>query len=140
MTKRLSFAKYEQGVRPKLRERINSAESTEDVKKFFAYAVLELLEKVLRGKGAAEYEDIRLQPDHKDGYYVSDRVWSIEEFASAWNNSDLPHILKRMAQFAIKRYKRLDTHRDKTEAKMYHKEKDRYSSRGVSGASDVKKG
>ena len=140
MTKRLSFAKYEQGVRPTLRERINSAESTEDVKKFFAYAVLELLEKVLRGKGAAEYEDIRLQPDHKDGYHVSDRVWSIEEFASAWNNSDLPHILKRMAQFAIKRYKRLDTHRDKTEAKMYHKEKDRYSSRGVSGASHVKKG
>lgn len=123
MTKRFSFVKYEKELRPTLRERINSAESTEDVKKFFAYTVLELLEKVLRGKGAAEYEDIRLQPDHKDGYYVSDRVWSIEEFASAWNNSDLPHILKRMAQFAIKRYKRLDTHRDKTEAKMYHKEK-----------------
>jgi len=140
MTKRLSFVKYEQEVRPTLRERINSAESTEDVKKFFAYAVLELLGKVLRGKGAAEYEDIRLQPDNKDGYYVSDRVWSIEEFASAWNNSDLPHILKRMAQFAIKRYKRLDTHRDKTEAKMYHKEKDRCASRRESAASDVKKG
>jgi hypothetical protein len=47
MTKRLSFVKYEQELRPTLRERINSAESTEDVKKFFAYAVLELLEEVL---------------------------------------------------------------------------------------------
>ena len=47
MTKRLSFVKYEQELRPTLRERINSAESTEDVKKFFAHAVLELLEEVL---------------------------------------------------------------------------------------------
>lgn len=140
MTRRFSFTKYEQQVRPTLRARINSAESTEDVKKFFAYAVLELLENVLEGRGAAEFEDIRLQPEHKEAYYVSDRLCSVDEFASAWNNSDLPHIVKRMAEFAIKRYKHLDTHPDKTEAKMYHKEKDRYSSRGVSGASHVKKG
>ena len=55
MTKRLSFAKYEQVVRLKLRERINSAESTEDVKKFFAYAVLELFENVLKEKDISKY-------------------------------------------------------------------------------------
>ena len=132
MTDTLSFVKYEQEVRPALRERINSAESTEDAKKFFAYAVLDLFEKVLGEKGTAEYEDIRLQPDHKDGYQVSDRLQSMREFASVWNNSDLPHIVKRMAESAIKRCKRLDAHRDKTEAKIYHKEKDRCSPRGVS--------
>ena len=39
----------------------------------------------------------------------------MEGFACAWRDTDLPHVIKRMAEFALKRYKRLD----KTEAKMY---------------------
>ena len=47
MTRQVSFSKLEKDLRPKLREKMNAAESTEDLKKFFAQTVGELLERVL---------------------------------------------------------------------------------------------
>jgi hypothetical protein len=119
MTKQLSFAKYEQELRAEYRQKMNSAESTEDVKKFFVYSALELLSKVLERKVTLQYQDVYLDPNRKGSFVISHGLWSIQDFVSAWNNSDLPHIMKRTAEFAIKRYKSLETHRDKTEAKMY---------------------
>ncbi|MDY6839607.1 MAG: hypothetical protein SWH78_16710 [Thermodesulfobacteriota bacterium] len=119
MTTQLSFSKYEQEIRPILRRSINSAESTEDVKKFFFYGVRNLLKKVLQRQMSIDHEDILLDPKEERGFTISSRVWDIPAFASAWRESDLPHIIERMAEFAINRYKHLDKHPDKTEAKMY---------------------
>lgn len=119
MTKQISFSKYEQELRPQYRQSVNSAESTEDVKKFFAHSTQELLETALQEKVAVEYEDIRLDPHRESGFVISSRLRELQEFESVWNRSDLPHIVKRMAQFAIKRHKRLEKHRDRTESKMY---------------------
>jgi hypothetical protein len=98
---------------------MNSAESTEDVKKFFVCSALELLSKVLERKVTLQYQDVYLDPSRKGSFVISHGLRSIQDFVSAWNNSDLPQIMKRMAEFAIKRYKSLETRRDKTEAKMY---------------------
>ena len=123
MTKSFSFSRHEQKLRPGLRKQISSAESTEDVKKFFAYTVLNLFGSVFQKKIAFEYEDIRLDLTRREGFSVDKRLLRTPEFVSVWQNSDLPHIVKRMAEYAIKHYKHLETHPDKTEAKMYHKEK-----------------
>jgi len=117
--RQFSFSKYEQGVRPMLRENLNRAESTEDVKKFFVYAFRDLMNRVSEGRVAVEYEDILLDLLERDGYSIGDRLVATPDFVSLWNNSDLPHIVKRMAESAIKRHKYLDRHRDKTETKMY---------------------
>lgn len=119
MGKQLSFSKYEQEVRRPFREMINSAESAEDVKKFFVYAFQDLLDKALQGKIAVEYEDVLLELDEKSGYSIGNRLWGNHDFVLAWKNSDLAQIVGRLAEFAIKRYKRLEKHRDKTEAKIY---------------------
>ena len=119
MTKQVSFSKYEQELRREYRQRINSAESTEDVKKFFVRTVTDLFEKALGRKVEADYEDVHLDPRRKDGFVISKGVWTIPGFVLAWKTSDLPKIVERMAEFAIKRHKRLEAHRDKTEAKMY---------------------
>ena len=119
MTRQISFSKYEQELRPEYRQRINSAESTEDIKKFFAYTVLELFERVLGGEIDLNYDDVHLNPKRKAGFAVSKRLRGIADFVSAWKKSDLPHIVRRIAEVAIKRYKHLEKHRDKTEAKMY---------------------
>ena len=42
MSKRLSYTKYEQELLPDFRAKINRAESTEDVKKFFVRTIQEL--------------------------------------------------------------------------------------------------
>jgi uncharacterized membrane protein len=119
MTKQMSFAKYEQELRRELRQRINSAESTEDVKKFFVRTVLELFEIGLERRIALDYEDVHLDLEKEDGFTISNRLQGIADFVSIWKHSDLRHVVKRMAEFAIKRHKGLERHRDKTEAKMY---------------------
>jgi hypothetical protein len=98
---------------------MNSAESTEDVNKFFVRAVLELFQSVLEGKIHFNDEDIRLDEKKKEGFVISKRLQGIPDFVSAWKRSDLRHIVTRMAQFAVKRQKHFEKHRDKTEAKMY---------------------
>jgi len=102
-----------------LRENIGLAESTEDVKKFFVYAVKELLERVLEGQVSLGYEDIALAPDGEDGFTISPSLRRDKHFGKAWKDSDLPHILRRMAEVSLKRYVHLKKNPDKTEAKMY---------------------
>ena len=120
MNTQYSFSKYEQEIRPILRRSINNAESIEDVKKFFFYGVRNLLKKALHPQMPIDHEDILLDLSNEKGFTMSSRVWDIPAFASTWQESDLPHIVERMAEFAIKRYKHLEKHPDKTEAKMYH--------------------
>lgn len=119
MIRQVSYSKIEKEVRPGLREKLNVAESTEDVKKFFVYAVKELLDKVLEGETAVQYEQITLAPDEKEGYTLSPSLLHDSRFQKVWENSDLPHIVRRMAEVAVKRYTHLEKHPDKTEAKIY---------------------
>jgi hypothetical protein len=119
MTKQISYTEYEREMRPQYRQMINASESTEDVKKFFVRTVLELFEKVFEDRADFKDEDVHLDPEQQDGFVLSKRLRGIADFASTWKKSDLPHIVRRMAEFAMKRHKRLEQHRDKTEAKMY---------------------
>jgi len=118
MTRQVSYSKIEKEVRPRLREKLNVAESTEDVKKFFVYAVKELLDKVLEGEKTVEYEQIALAPDEERGYTLSPSLLHDGRFKEAWDNSDLPHILRRIAEVAVNRYAHLEKHPDKTETKI----------------------
>ncbi len=119
MPKQVSYSKIEKEVRPMLRENLSLAESTEDVKKFFIYAVMELLEKVLEGQVSFGYEDIALAPDEKNGFTLSASLMGEKRFQKIWKESDLPHILKRMAEVSLKRHIHLEKNLNKTEAKMY---------------------
>jgi hypothetical protein len=118
MAKQLSFTKHEHEVLPDLRQKLNKAESTEDVKKFFIYTALELLEKIFEGEMRFDYEDIALTPGSISHYTVSQRLLSSEVFTSVWNHSDLPHLMGRLAESAVNRYRHLEKHPEKTDAKI----------------------
>ena len=118
MTRRLSFTKYEHEVLPDFRKKINRAESTEDVKKFFAYTAKALFENVFQGKMDLEHEDFFLMPDCHPHCSFSERLSSHEDFKSMWNGSDLPQVVHRLAKSAMGRYKHLEKHPEKTEAKI----------------------
>jgi len=118
MARRLSFSKYENELRPELRQNLNIAESTEDVKKFFVYTIQKLFGRVLDKKEAFTYEDIRLDPQEQSGFIISDRLLSDPEFASVWRESDLYNIVKRIADAAGNRHKHLEKNPAKTEAKI----------------------
>jgi hypothetical protein len=118
MARQLSFSKYEQQLRPELRQNLNIAESTEDVKKFFVYTIQKLFGRVLEGKEAFRYEDIRLAPLEQSGFIISDKVLEDPEFEAVWQNSDLSNIVKRIADAASNRHKHLQKNPAKTESKI----------------------
>mgnify|MGYP000436382243 CR=1 FL=1 len=118
MTKRISFSKHEQKIIPTFRQKINHAESTEDVKKFFYYSVKELFDDIFQGQVTCDYEDIVLVPGAGPYYSTSQRLLDSESFQSAWRDSDLPRVLGRLADSAVKRYRRLEKHSEKTDLKI----------------------
>ena len=118
MAKRLSFTKNEQDILPDFRQRINLAESTEDVKKFFVYTITELFNHVFAGKIDVVYEDVELQFAEDPHFTVSDRLLSQEDFSTIWDCSDLPNVVARFAKTSINRCKRLEKHPEKTDAKI----------------------
>jgi hypothetical protein len=118
MAKQFSFTKNEQDVLPDFRQRINLAESTEDVKKFFVYTVKELFDAVFERKIDIVYEDVELNFVEDPYFSLSDRLFALDEFSSVWNCSDLPNVLARFAKSAIKRSKHLEKHPEKTDSKI----------------------
>lgn len=118
MSKQLSFTKFEKELLPEFRQKINLAESSEDVKTFYARTSLALFDKAFEGEFALEFEDIMLQPENDDKYALSDRLRASQNFIEIWNTSDLPHILGRFTDMALNRYARLEKHPEKTEAKI----------------------
>jgi len=120
MEKQESFAKIEQDVRHTFRDNLNNAESDEDVKKFFVYAVRDLMEQAYEGQVTLEYDDISLDLEAAGGFVCSKSLNKDKVFMQVWRNSDLPRIVERMAESALNRIKHLEKkHPDKTEAKIY---------------------
>jgi hypothetical protein len=118
MTEKLSFTKYEHDCLPGFRQRINKAESVEDVRKVFAYTTRVLLEKVFTGEVRLRDDDVTLKLLEKSHFSLSDRLFSMKGFKSTWNNSDLPRMVGRFAETAARRIKHLEKHPEKTDAKI----------------------
>lgn len=118
MTTQLSFSKQENEVLPEFRNKIGKAESTEDAKKIFAQTAGHLMAKVFGEAVSCEYGDLALAPEGDTLFTVSDRLHDQAPFRKVWQNSDLPHVLGRMAQSAVNRYKHLEKNPEKTNAKI----------------------
>lgn len=118
MAKQFSFTKFENEALHSYRRKLNSAESTEDVKKFFLYTTQSLFESVFEGKLSVEYEDVTLLPENKPYFRFADRILSAELFTETWRQSDLSRVMGRFAESAASRMKHLEKHPEKTDQKI----------------------
>ncbi len=118
MTKQLSFTKFENELLPKFRNAIGSAESTEDVNKFYIYTIQELMNKVFVDKIKFGYNDISFKPDNDPPYQLNEQLYELEDFTSVWNNSDLPNVIDRFTSTSINHYRHLEKNTAKTESKI----------------------
>lgn len=118
MTTQLSFTKIENNLLPRFRNMIGSAESTEDVKKFYVYIMQDLFHQVFDGSIKVSFEDIMLAPDKTPPYLLTDNLQSQKDFASTWNISDLSHVVTRFSEAAVNRFKHLEKNPGKTETKI----------------------
>ncbi|MBU0681052.1 MAG: hypothetical protein KKD73_06505 [Proteobacteria bacterium] len=118
MSRQLSFTKFEKELLPDFRQKINMAESSEDVKTFYARTSLALFDKAFDNAFSLEFNDIMLQPGNTEKYVLSDRLRSSPSFTEIWNTSDLPNILGRFTDVALNRYTHLEKHPEKTDSKI----------------------
>ena len=118
MTTRVSYTKYENRLLPGFREKLNMAESTEDVRKFFSYTLRELFDAVFEQKLVQDPEDILFDPDRDPPYSFGENLASQPEFSSAWHESDLPRVVNRLADSAVRRYRHLEKNPEKTTSKI----------------------
>ena len=118
MARQMSYTKHENKLLHDLRQKLNKAESTEDVKKFFVHTSRKLFDSVSDGRMDSRYEDIALQPGKAPYYRVADRLSSTEAFDSVWSNSDLSRVLGRFAEAAVGHYRHLEKNPEKTKSKI----------------------
>jgi len=118
MSEQLSFTKIENDLRPAYRNRLNIAESPEDVKKFFVYTAREFLSRALEDSIQIEYEDVQLDPVADPPYTVSPKLADNSRYTFLQQGSDLNIILTRLAQSAARRYVHLERNPGKSESKI----------------------
>lgn len=114
MSKQISFTKIENELLHKFRQKMGLAESTEDVKKFYAYTTLELLNRVFENAINFNYGDIALTPGKSPYYQLNSSLSAKNDFSSVWNNSDLPNVIARFTETAINHHNHFDNNPDKT--------------------------
>lgn len=118
MTRQLSFSRHENQILPTFRDKTGTAESTEDLKKIFGYTTRDLFTAVFEGSIAFDHTDIVLNDAEEPHYTVNERLLTKAEFAEVWHNSDLPKVTERLAKTAMHRYRHLQKHPEKTNAKI----------------------
>jgi len=123
MTRQISFTHLEQAITPGFRDRMDRAESAEDVRKFFAEMASTLLSDALGKPEAVRFEDVVLAPGVPNGYTISEAILEVPAFKETWEGSDLSRIIATFARSAVHRYNHLHKTPLRTEAKMFHNKK-----------------
>ena len=118
MSEQKSYTRQERLVVAGLRDKLNHAESVEDVKKFFVQQAQSLLQQVFGESFAVHYEDLRLQPDRPPYYQLQGELAASTEIKREFSESDLDEILYRIAQQAAHRYTHLAGNPAKTKARI----------------------
>lgn len=120
MTYVRSFSHVERELMHQYRDQLNHAESEEDIKKFFAQTIQHLLKRVMDGRISIHDSDAMLKPGSSPYYEISERLAGSTAFQELRKHSDITAVLRRFAEPAVKHYRHLSGHPEKTESKIRH--------------------
>jgi hypothetical protein len=122
MTTQQSFTKFEKKYRTRIREQMDQAESTQDVRRFFFQIVRDMLREIPGCEVDLVYEAVRLTPNEAPGFAFKPELLGeggFERLQALMADSDLERILRDFAETCIHRLRRLDKNPEKTEAKTW---------------------
>lgn len=120
MTYVRSYTHVERELMHHYRDQLNHAESEEDVKKFFSRTIQHLLTRIMDSQVPINDNDAMLKPGSSPCYEISERLAGTSAFQDLRRYSDLNAVLKRFAEPAVKHYRHLRGHPEKTESKIRH--------------------
>ena len=114
----VNFESVEKKYMSILRKKITTSENKTDLAKIFSCTVSSFLNNVLEDEPSVYENDIIFKPDSGKKYIFSTKLKQSEHFLNTWNNSNLPHFMKKAADSAYHRYLHLNKHTEKTEKKI----------------------
>ena len=120
MSDQKSFTKFENEVVHQYRKNITAADTVEEVRKYFARTICELLEKASGDAVRCRHEDVTLLPAKAPYYALADSLTAQPAFKAIWQDSDLSAIIARLVDGAVHRHVHLEKHREKTNTNNYH--------------------
>lgn len=115
-----SFSNYEKDYSHDYRKKINVAEDGVDVSKTFSHTMVSMLNDIFDNKFQLKDPDIIFDPLEEKHFRFSNRIMIMSGFSDVLIKSDLNNILERFAYTANNRYKHLNKHLEKTNAKIRH--------------------
>lgn len=121
MTYVRSYVHVERELMHQYRDQLNHAESEEDIKKFFSRTIQHLLSRAMNNEVSVNDYDAVLKPGCSPCYEISDRVAGSAVFKELKDHSDINAVLARFAEPAVKHYRHILGHPEKTEAKIRHR-------------------
>jgi len=74
--------------------------------------------KIFSGEVKIRDDDVTLGSSEKSCFSLSNRLSSGEGFKLTWDKSDLPRMVGRFAETAVRRIKHMEKHSEKTDAKI----------------------
>lgn len=119
MDRQRSFTSLSKEYMPRLRDRMSNSEDCVDLEKHFSFLAVDFINRALPESAVpAGPEDILFDPRSKRHFSVSNSLLDSDDFQDLWRNSDLPHLITKMADSAYGRYLHLHKHTAKTEKKI----------------------
>lgn len=117
MSNMQSFTKYEKELLPNYRNTLNHAESREEVRAAFERIVWELFSRAFGDESTPVPGVFALAPKETLGFSFREDFLRSEEIADAWEGSDLPHVLGRLAESGVNRLVNIDRHDEQSGGK-----------------------
>jgi len=120
MTRQTSFSKIRNDMMHGFREKMHQAESTEDVKKFYAETMHAIFNRLVGKDDPVRIDEVALSPSSPDGYVLTETLRARPLFQSAWDESDLPFIVDDFTKMALNRHAHMKKNPEKTRSKIRH--------------------
>ncbi|MDP2849315.1 MAG: hypothetical protein Q8O35_14170 [Humidesulfovibrio sp.] len=116
-----SLTKHENELSRSLRQRVNSAESTQDVQNAFAAFLRDMLSRATGSEVVLDEGDVRVDPKVEDGFILGPGITANKDFAGFLERSDLLPILRRQAIDSVNRINHLGKNTVRAEAKIFQR-------------------
>lgn len=110
-----SYVQLEKEISGSYREQLSEVKKANEIEKVFTRNAVELIARVSENPVRPDSSEIKFNPDSDPFYDLGEELKKNERVREAMTESDLPAILKRMAQDASKRYHHILRDDDRTE-------------------------
>lgn len=117
MSQMHSFTKIEKQILPNYRNMLSHAESLDEVRDAFEQAVGRIFTDAFGEEAAPRQGTFSLAPRESLKFSFREDFLRRDEVAAAWEGSDLPHVLGRLAATGVNRLVNLEKHADRSAGK-----------------------